>query len=125
MNLKLVITGTEDYLHKDILTNAPVLTNEGRSMPAARLFELRPGGHVDLYINVRVTNGHPKALDTILRVRFTIAYHRHLPSALNTWNTRASTAASGVINSGVVGDAEAPTYIQILESNSLTLQIAS
>ena len=62
-------------------------------------------GHVDLYINVRVSNGHPKALDTILRVRFTVIYHRHLPSALHTWNTRASTASSGVINSGVVGDA--------------------
>ena len=60
---------------------------------------------VDLYINVRVTNGHPKALDTILRVRFTVVYTDHEPSALNTWNTRASTAASGVINSGVVGDA--------------------
>ena len=68
-------------------------------------FLMRLGGHVDLYINVRVSNGHPKALDTILRVRFTVLYHRHLPSALNTWNTRASTAASGVINSGVVGDA--------------------
>ena len=62
-------------------------------------------GHIDLYINVRVSNGHPKALDTILRVRFTVAYAFHEPSALNTWNTRASTAASGVIQSGVVGDA--------------------
>jgi hypothetical protein len=65
----------------------------------------RRGGFVDLYINVRVTNGHPKALDTILRVRFTVAYTFHAPSAVWTWNTRASTAASGVINSGVVGDA--------------------
>jgi hypothetical protein len=61
--------------------------------------------YVDLYINVRVTNGHPKALDTILRVRFTVGYTFHVPSALWTWNTRASTASSGVINSGVVGDA--------------------
>ena len=60
---------------------------------------------VDLYINVRVTNGHPRALDTILRVRFTVVYTGHEPSALHTWNTRASTAASGVIQSGVVGDA--------------------
>ena len=65
----------------------------------------RRGGFVDLYINVRVTNGHPKALDTILRVRFTVVYTGHEPSALHTWNTRASTAASGVIQSGVVGDA--------------------
>jgi len=61
--------------------------------------------YVDLYINVRVTNGHPKALDTILRVRFTVGYTFHVPSALHTWNTRASTASSGVINTGVVGDA--------------------
>jgi len=60
---------------------------------------------VDLYINVRVTNSHPQALDTILRVRFTVVYTGHEPSALHTWNTRASTAASGVIQSGVVGDA--------------------
>ena len=63
------------------------------------------GQWVDLYINVRVTNGHPKALDTILRVRFHVAYHEHVPSVRNTWNTRSSTAASGVIQSGVVGDA--------------------
>jgi hypothetical protein len=60
---------------------------------------------VDLFINVRVTNGHPKALDTILRVRFTVAYAFHEPSALHTWNTRSSVAASGVISSGVIGDA--------------------
>ena len=63
------------------------------------------GETVDLFINVRVSNGHPKALDTILRIRFTVGYVRHEPSALNTWNTRASTAAAGVIQSGVVGDA--------------------
>ena len=61
--------------------------------------------YVDLFINVRVTNGHPKALDTILRVRFHVEYRAHEPSVRNTWNTRASEAASGVIDSGVVGDA--------------------
>ncbi len=61
--------------------------------------------YVDLYINVRVTNGHPKALDTILRVRFHVEYRTHQPSVRNTWNTRASKAAEGVIQSGVVGDA--------------------
>jgi hypothetical protein len=66
--------------------------------------KMKPG-YVDLYINVRVTNGHPESLDTILRVRFTVAYVLHEPSALHTWNTRASTAAAGVIQSGVVGDA--------------------
>ena len=67
---------------------------------AAQAFEV-----ADLFINIRVSNGHPKALDTILRVRFTVAYVLHEPSALHTWNTRASTAAAGVIQSGVVGDA--------------------
>ena len=61
--------------------------------------------YVDLYINVRVTNGHPKALDTILRIRFHVEYRTHSPSVRNTWNTRASKAADGVIQSGVVGDA--------------------
>ena len=61
--------------------------------------------YVDLFINVRVTNGHPKALDTILRVRFHVEYKGHEPSVRNTWNTRASEAASGVIDKGVVGDA--------------------
>ena len=61
--------------------------------------------YVDLYINVRVTNGHPKALDTILRVRFHVQYRSHDPSVRNTWNTRASEAASNVIGDGVVGDA--------------------
>ena len=61
-------------------------------------------GHVDLYVNVRVSNGHPDALDTILRVRFTVAY-KNFPSDRNNWNTRASTAAGGVIQAGVGGDA--------------------
>ena len=80
------------------MTSAGTITN---------LTEHHPddGGNVDLYINVRVSNGHPKALDTILRVRFTVSYTRHEPSALNTWNTRASKAAEGVIKTGVVGDA--------------------
>ena len=65
----------------------------------------RKTSYVDLYINVRVSNGNPKALDTLLRVRFTVAYADHEPSALHTWNTRASEAAKGVIKTGVVGDA--------------------
>ena len=63
------------------------------------------GGLIDLYINIRITNGNPKALDTILRVRFTVAYVGHEPSSLNTWNTSSSVAASGVIQQGVPGDA--------------------
>ncbi len=91
----------------NIAGNPPALTTAGQLVTTAPTptIQMRSGGHVDLYINVRVSNGHPKALDTILRVRFTVIYHRHLPSALHTWNTRSSTAASGVINSGVVGDA--------------------
>jgi hypothetical protein len=91
----------------NIAGNPPALTTAGQLVTTAPTptIQMRSGGHVDLYINVRVSNGHPKALDTILRVRFTVIYHRHLPSALHTWNTRASTASSGVINTGVVGDA--------------------
>ena len=64
------------------------------------------GELVDLYINVRVTNGHPKALDTIIRVQFNVKMGSdHDPSDLHSWNTRASTAASGVIQAGVEGDA--------------------
>ena len=87
-----------------ISTTQPFLTHwKSRAIRPAR--DGQPQGFVDLYINVRVTNGHPEALDTIFRVRFTVAYVFHEPSALNTWNIRASKAASGVILSGVVGDA--------------------
>ena len=61
--------------------------------------------HVDLYINVRVTNSNPKALDTIFRIRFTVKYRSHYPSIRSQWNTSATKAASGVIQSGVVLDA--------------------
>ena len=59
------------------------------------------GDLVDLYINVRVTNGHPKALDTILRVRFAVLMTNAPSTGAVFWNTRAQTAASGVIQSGV------------------------
>ena len=88
---------------KLVITIAPdVVSHKGEFIITLKR---RPPPRVDLYINVRVSNGHPNALDTILRVRFTVAYTNHEPSALNTWNTRASTAAAGVIQSGVVGDA--------------------
>jgi hypothetical protein len=61
--------------------------------------------HVDLYINVRVTNANPAALDTIFRIRFTIRMGPHYPSMRAQWNTSATKAASGVIQSGVVLDA--------------------
>ena len=61
--------------------------------------------HVDLYINVRVTNSNPKALDTIFRIRFTVKYRSHYPSIRSQWNTSATHAASGVIQKGVVLDA--------------------
>ena len=60
---------------------------------------------VDLYINVRVSNGNQEALDTILRVRFTVHFGKFTPVGRHTWNTRASTAAGGVIQTGVPGDA--------------------
>ena len=78
------------------------IVDGGSVRDAERLFN---PSSVDLYINVRVSNGHPNALDTILRVRFTVAYANHEPSALHTWNIRSSVAASGVIETGVVGDA--------------------
>ena len=84
--------------------NFPVSDDEIRDDKLAAKHIIKPQ-FIDLYINVRVSNGHPKSLDTILRVRFTVAYVLHEPSALHTWNTRASTAAAGVIQSGVVGDA--------------------
>ena len=63
------------------------------------------GEHVDLYINVRVTNANPAALDTIFRIRFTVRMTKHYPSIRAQWNTSATKAASGVIQSGVVLDA--------------------
>ena len=59
---------------------------------------------VDLFINVRVTNGHPKALDTILRVRFMVQFANSAADGASGHNTAASTAAGGVILSGVAGD---------------------
>ena len=61
--------------------------------------------HVDLYINVRVTNANPAALDTIFRIRFTVRMGQHYPSIRAQWNTSATKAASGVIQEGVVLDA--------------------
>ncbi len=63
------------------------------------------GDHVDLYINVRVTNANPAALDTIFRIRFTVRFRTHYPSMRAQWNTSATKAASGVIQEGVVLDA--------------------
>ena len=63
-----------------------------------------PEEHVDLFINVRVTNGHPKALDTILRVRFTVKFI-YDPSDRGYWNARAMEAAKAAINDGIVSDA--------------------
>ena len=90
---------------EDALAESCTAADKSIDMAAADGTDGAGDEHVDLFINVRVTNGHPKALDTILRVRFHVEYRRHEPSVRNTWNTRASEAASGVINSGVVGDA--------------------
>jgi hypothetical protein len=75
--------------------------------------KIQSGDTVDLYINVRVSNGHPKALDTIIRVRFTVKLtygpsnrgDGHASAGGGYWNTRASNASMGVINSGITKDA--------------------
>ena len=90
----------EDALAESCLTGGSQIYPNTSDAASA----ITDASHVDLYINVRVSNGHPEALDTILRVRFTVSWG-FVPSALKTWNTRASTAASGVIQAGVAGDA--------------------
>jgi len=89
----------EDALAESCLANQPGYNGIGKGTPS---FD---ASHVDLYINVRITNAHPETLDTILRIRFTVIFDEHNPSELNSWNTRASKAGSGVIQSGVAGDA--------------------
>jgi hypothetical protein len=66
--------------------------------------QIRNTEKVDLYINVRVTNGNPATLDTIFRIRFTVKFREHYPSVRGLWNTSATKAASGVLQDGVVFD---------------------
>jgi hypothetical protein len=62
------------------------------------------GDYVDLYINVRVTNANPKAVDTLLRIRFSVQITRG-PDDLGNWNVVASDAADAVLTTGVPYDA--------------------
>ena len=61
------------------------------------------GDYVDLYINVRVTNANPKAIDTLLRIRFPVQITRG-PDDLGNWNVVASDAAAAVLTTGVPYD---------------------
>jgi hypothetical protein len=58
---------------------------------------------VDLYINVRVTNANPKAMDTIIRIRFPVKLTRG-PDDLGNWNVVASDAADAVLTTGIPYD---------------------
>ena len=62
------------------------------------------GDYVDLYINVRVTNANPMAIDTLLRIRFPVQITRG-PDDLGNWNVVASDAADAVLTTGVPYDA--------------------
>jgi hypothetical protein len=61
------------------------------------------GDIVDLYINVRVTNANPKAMDTIIRIRFPVKLTRG-PDDLGNWNVVASDAADAVLTTGIPYD---------------------
>jgi len=62
------------------------------------------GDYVDLYINVRVTNGNPNAKDTIIRIRFTVQITRG-PDDLGNWNLVAAYIASAILLTGIPKDA--------------------
>jgi len=61
------------------------------------------GDYVDLYINVRVTNGNKDTKDTIIRIRFTVQLTRG-PDDLGNWNVVASHAASAMLTTGIPYD---------------------
>ena len=61
------------------------------------------GDYVDLYINVRVTNGNPDTKDTIIRIRFTVQIVRG-PDDLGNWNVVSRNAADAVITTGMPYD---------------------
>jgi len=61
------------------------------------------GDYVDLYINVRVTNGNADTKDTIIRIRFTVQLTRG-PDDLGNWNVVASNAASAMLTTGIPYD---------------------
>jgi len=61
------------------------------------------GDYVDLYINVRVTNGNKDTKDTIIRIRFTVQMTRG-PDDLGNWNVVSSNAASAMLTTGIPYD---------------------
>jgi len=61
------------------------------------------GDYVDLFINVRVTNGNKDATDTIIRIRFTVQLTRG-PDDLGNWNVVARDAASAILTTGIPYD---------------------
>ena len=61
------------------------------------------GDYVDLYINVRVTNGNVETKDTIIRIRFTVQLSRGADD-IGNWNVVSSNAASAVLTTGVPYD---------------------
>ena len=61
------------------------------------------GDYVDLYINVRVTNGNKDTKDTIIRIRFTVQMTRG-PDDLGNWNVVSRNAASAMLTTGIPYD---------------------
>ena len=61
------------------------------------------GDYVDLYINIRVSNGNTKTKDTIIRVRFSVRLTRG-PDDLGNWNVVSRNAASAMLTTGIPYD---------------------
>ena len=61
------------------------------------------GDYVDLYINVRVTNGNASVKDTIIRIRFTVQLTRG-PDDLGNWNLVTAYIASALLLTGIPYD---------------------
>ena len=62
------------------------------------------GDYVDLYINVRVSNGNLTTKDTIIRIRFSVRLTRG-PDDLGNWNVVSRNAASAILTTGIPRDA--------------------
>jgi hypothetical protein len=82
------------------------------------------GDIVDLYINVRVTNAHPKAMDTIIRIRFPVQLTRG-PDDLGNWNVVASDAADAVLTTGIPYDSVEGGNMQYANASSTEINPAS
>jgi len=82
------------------------------------------GDIVDLYINVRVTNAHPKAMDTIIRIRFPVQLTRG-PDDLGNWNVVASDAADAVLTTGIPYDSVEGGNMQYANASQTEHQAAA